>query len=68
LNYGVDCHEQPKGYRHTQKVGTVHHVFPFDKHERRQNIIHFNAMSQRDILVEMLRAEGYDEVDYIYNS
>ena len=68
LNSGVDCHKQPKGYRHTQKAGTVRHVFQFDKHERRKNIIHFNAMSQSDILVEMSRTEGYDGVDYIYNS
>jgi hypothetical protein len=68
LNSGVDRHKQPKGYRHTQKTGTVRHVFQFDNHERRKNIIHFNAMSQRGILVEMSRTEGYDEVEYIYNS
>jgi hypothetical protein len=67
LNSGVDRNKQPKGYRHSQKAVTVRHVFQFDKHERRTNIIHFNAMSQRDILVEMTRIEGYDEVDYIYN-
>jgi hypothetical protein len=68
LNSGVDCHKQPKRYRHTQKAGTVRHISQFDKHERRKNIIHFNAMSQRDILIKMSRTEGYDEVDYIYNS
>jgi hypothetical protein len=36
FNYGVDCHKQLKGYRHTQKAGTVRHVFQFDKHERRK--------------------------------
>jgi len=65
LNSGVDCHKKPKGYRHTQKAGIVRRVFQFDKHERQKNIIHFNAMSQRDILVESSRTEGYDEVDYI---
>ena len=68
LNSGIDCHKQPKGYRHSQKAGTVRHVFQFDKHEKRANIIHFNAMSQRDILLEMSRTEGHDDVDYIYNS
>jgi hypothetical protein len=53
FNSKVDCHKQPKEHRHTQKVGTVRHVFQFDKHEGRKNIIHFNAMSQRDILVEI---------------
>ena len=68
LDYGVDRHKQPKGYRHIQKTGSVRHVFQFDKHERRKNIIHFNAISQRDILLEMSRTEGNDDVDYIYNS
>ena len=68
MNSGVDCHKQPKGYRHVQKAGTVRHVFQFDKHERRKNIIHFNVESQRDILLEISRTEGHDEVDYIYNS
>ncbi len=68
MNSGVDCHKQPKGYRHVQKVGTVRHVFQFDKNERRKNIIHFNVESQRDILLELSRTEGHDEVDYIYNS
>jgi hypothetical protein len=68
MNSGVDCHKQPKGYRHVQKAGTVRHVFQFDKHERRKNIIHFNVESQRDILLEMSRTVGHDEVDYIYNS
>lgn len=68
MNSGVDCHKQPKGYRHVQKAGTVRHVFQFDKHERRKNIIHFNVESQRDILLEISRTVGHDEVDYIYNS
>jgi hypothetical protein len=68
LNSGVDCHKQPKGYRHTQSAGTVRHVFQFDTHERRKNIISFNTMSQREILVEMSRTQGHDNVDYIYNS
>ena len=49
-------------------TGIVRHVFQFDKHERRKNILHFNVESQRDILLEMSRTEGHDEVDYIYNS
>ncbi len=68
MNSRVDCHKQPNGYRHVQKAGIARHVFQFDKHERRKNIFHFNVESQRGILLEMSRAEGDDEVDYIYNS
>ncbi len=68
MNSGVDCHKHPKGYRYVQKAGTVRHVFQFDKHERRKDTIHFNVESQRDILLEMSRTKGHDEVDYIYNS
>jgi len=68
MNSGVDCFKQPKGYRQTQLAGTVRHVFQFDKNERRKNIIIFNAISQRDILVEISRTEGHDDVDYIYDT
>jgi hypothetical protein len=68
MKSGVDCMKQPKGYRQTQLAGTVRHVFQFDINERRKNIIIFNAISQRDILVEIARTEGHDDVDYIYTT
>jgi len=68
MKSGVDCIKQPKGYRHTQLAGTFRHVFQFDINERRKNIITFNAMSQRDILVEIARTKGHDDVDYIYTT
>ena len=51
MKSGVDCMKQPKGYRQTQLAGTVCHVFQFDINERRKNMIIFNSISQRDILV-----------------
>jgi hypothetical protein len=68
MKSGVDCMKQSKGYRQTQLAGTVRHVFQFDINERRKNIIIFNAISQRDILVEIARTEGHDDVDYIYTT
>ncbi len=68
MKSGVDCMKQSKGYRQTQLAGTVRHVFQFDINERRKNMIIFNAISQRDILVEIARTEGHDDVDYIYTT
>ena len=68
MKSGVDCMQHPKGHRHTQLAGTVRHVFQFDINERRKNVIIFNAISQRDILVEVARTEGHDDVEYIYTT
>ena len=68
MKSGVHCMKQSKGYRQTQLAGTVRHVFQFDINERRKNMIIFNAISQRDILVEIARTEGHDDVDYIYTT
>ena len=68
MNSGIDCMKQPKGYRQTQSAGTIRHVFQFDINERRKNMINFNVVSQRDILVEITRTEGHDDVDYIYTT
>jgi len=65
---GVDCMKRPKGSRQTQFAGTVRHVFQFDINERSKNMIIFNAMSKREILVEIARTEGHDDVDYIYTT
>jgi hypothetical protein len=64
MKSGVDCMKQPKGYRQTHFAGTVRHAFQFDVNERRENMIIFNAMSQRDILVKIARTERHDDVDY----
>ena len=68
MKSGVDCMEQPKGYRQTQFAGTVRHVFKFDINERRKNMVIFNVMSQRDVLVEIVRTEGHNDVDDIYTT
>jgi hypothetical protein len=63
MKSGIDCMKQPKGYRQT-----VRHVFQLDINERAKNMINFNVVSQRDIIVEITRTEGYDDVDYIYTT
>jgi hypothetical protein len=68
MKSGVDCMKQPKGYRQTQLAGTVRHVFRFDINDRRKNMIIFNAISQRGILVEITRTGGHDDVKYIYTT
>jgi len=70
MKSGVDCMKHPKGYRQTQLVETVRHFFQFDEYtnERRKNKNVFDAMSLRDILVELARTEGHDDVDYVYNT
>ena len=66
MDSGIDCHKQPKGYRHSQIAGTVRYVSQFDVNERNQNRVDFNKASQRDILVEMSRTEGHDNSDSLY--
>lgn len=66
MDSGIDCHKQPKGYRHSQLAGTVRYVSQFDVNERNQNRVDFNKASQRDILVEMSRTEGHDNSDSLY--
>ena len=68
MKSGVVCMKPPKGHMQTQFAGTVRYVFQFDINERRKKKIIFNAMSQRDIIVEITRTEGHDEVDSIYTT
>ena len=42
--------------------------FQFDISERLKKKITFNALSQRNTLVEIAQTEGHDDVYYIYNT
>lgn len=66
MDSGVDCHKQPKGYRHSELASTVRHVFQFEKAERNKNLINFTVDSQRDILLEISRTEGHDDAEHFY--